>query len=124
MKAIHYDTDGDILSVTFADATVNKHTGIELTDNIILYFNPDTEEPLRLILLSYQAMLKASAKAPILLDGLQELPAKVQSVIIGLLQRAPLTAFLQLDDASGKTRLAGRLHEVFTPSTLQMVATT
>ncbi|GAB4158835.1 MAG: hypothetical protein Fur0021_29110 [Candidatus Promineifilaceae bacterium] len=38
--------------------------------NIILYYNPDTEQPLKLIMLSYQGMLQASREAPILLNGL------------------------------------------------------
>jgi hypothetical protein len=40
MKAIYYDAEGDILSVTFAEAGGRKHAGIELSDNIVLYYNP------------------------------------------------------------------------------------
>src|SRR6266487_3010776 len=98
MKAIHYDAEGDILSVTFSEATGQKQTGIELSDNIILYYNPETEKPLQLILLSYQALLQASIQNPILLDGLPQAPAKVQATVLALLQRAPLTAFLQVGE--------------------------
>ena len=70
MKAIHYDAEGDILSVTFSESNEQMHTGIELSDNIVLYYNPDTGKPLQLILVSYRALLQASAQAPILLDGL------------------------------------------------------
>jgi hypothetical protein len=62
--------EGDILSVTFSETTGQKQTGIELSDNIILYYNPQTEKPLKLILLNYQALLQASAQTPILLDEL------------------------------------------------------
>ena len=31
MKTIHYDVEGDILTVTFAETRSRKHTGIELT---------------------------------------------------------------------------------------------
>ena len=49
MKAIHYDAEGDILCVTFAEASDQMHTGIELADNIVLYYNPETGKPLQLI---------------------------------------------------------------------------
>lgn len=122
MKAIHYDAEGDILSVTFSEASGQKHTGVELSDNIVLYYNPETEKPLQLILVSYQAMVEASQHTPILLDGLAQAPAQTQTAITTLLQQAPLTAFLQLVSANGKLPLTGRLHEVFTPTTLQMVS--
>jgi hypothetical protein len=122
MKAIHYDTEGDILSVTFAESSHEAHTGIELTDNIVLYYNPDTGQPLELILVSYQTMVRASEQTPILLDGLARMPAKLRATILTLLQSAPLTAFLQVADASGKKGPTGRLFEIFTPTALQTVA--
>lgn len=122
MKAIHYDAEGDILSVIFAEASDQKHTGIELTDNIVLYYNPETGKPLQLILVSYQALVQASAQTPLLLDGLTRMPAKLRASIVALLQHAPLTAFLQVADVRGKTTPTGRLTEVFTPATLQTVA--
>lgn len=121
MKAIHYDAEGDILSVTFSEAAGQRHTGVELSDNIVLYYNPETEKPLELILVSYQAMVQASQQAPILLDGLTQAPAKVQATVTALLQQTPMTAFLQLVGVQGKQPLTSRLHEIFTPATLQMV---
>lgn len=122
MKAIHYDAEGDILSVTFTEAREQKHTGIELSDNIILYYNPETQKPLKLVLLSYRAMLQASAQAPILLNGLTSAPAEIRATVTTLLQRTPLTAFLKLGEIPDRTPLSSRLSEVFTPATLQMVA--
>ena len=122
MKAIHYDAEGDILAVTFTEAGEQGHTGIELSDNIVLYYNPDTEQPLKLILLSYQGLLQASLQAPVLLDGLARAPVKVQTTVTAMLQRAPLTAFMQLVEAQGKTPPTSRLQEIFTPATLQTVA--
>ncbi len=121
MKAIHYDAEGDILSVTFSEAADQKQIGIELSDNIILYYNPETEKPLQLILLSYQALLQASAQTPILLDGLIQAPAKVQATVLALLRRAPLTAFLQIGETRGKAIPTSRLQEIFTPTMLHMV---
>ena len=122
MKTIHYDAEGDILSVTFAESSRAAHTGIELAENIVLYYNPDTGQPLALILVSYQAMVRASEQTPIVLDGLAQTPATMRATILALLQRAPLTAFLQVADDRGKKTPTGRLFEIFTPTTLQMVA--
>ena len=122
MKAIHYDAEGDILSVTFTETGEQSHTGIELSDNIVFYYNPETEQPLKLILLSYQRLLQASRQAPILLDGLAQAPVKVQVTVMSLLQRTPMTAFMQLVEAHGKTPPASRLHEIFTSAMLQTVA--
>ena len=121
MKAIHYDAEGDILSVTFAEAGEQPHTGVELTDNIVLYYDPVTEKPLKLILVSYQAMLRASEQTPILLEGLAQAPAKVRKTILSLLQHPPLTAFIQLEEARNNAAPTSRLHEIFAPMTLQTV---
>ncbi len=122
MKYIHYDAEGDILSVTFAEAEGQKHTGVELSDNIVFYYNPQTKEPLGLVLLSYQALLRASAQPPLPLEGLANAPAKVQETVTPLLQRAPVTNFFQLVEAPGKKSPTSRLNQVFTPAVLQAVA--
>ncbi len=122
MKAIHYDAEGDILSVTFTEASGQTHTGVELSDNIVLYYNPETEQPIKLVLLSYQKMLQASTKKPILLDGLDGMPTNVKLTVITLLHRTPLTTFLQLNEAHDNKPLSSRVREVFTPATLQTVA--
>ena len=121
MKAIHYDTEGDILSVTFTETEEESHTGIELSDNIVLYYNPETHQALQLLLLSYQRLLQASIQAPILLDGLAQTPTKVRERVTALLRQAPLTAFLQFVEGQGKTPPTIRLQEIFTPDTLQTV---
>lgn len=122
MKAIHYDAEGDILSVTFTEATEQRQKGVELSDNIVLYYDPDTEKPLKLILISYQAMVQASQQTPIALDGLAQAPAKVQATVTALLHQRPLTAFLQIVGRHEKVPLTSQLHEIFTSTTLQMVA--
>jgi len=122
MKAIHYDAEGDILAVTFAETNGRNHTGVELSDNIVLYLDAETGRPYQLILVSYQAMVRASARASIALDGLDSAPATLRATIVDLLQREPLTAFLQIKQARGASTATGRLVEVFTPSALQSVA--
>ena len=120
MKYIHYDAEGDILSVTFADSEGQTHTGVELSDNIVFYYNPETRKPLGLVLLSYRALLQASTLTPIPLEGLAHAPFKVQQIVIPLLQRAPVTSFFQLVEAPGVQ--TSRLSKVFTPALLQAVA--
>ena len=122
MKSINYDAEGDILSVTFTEAEGQKHTGIELTDQIVLYYNPETAKPLQLVVLSYRALLQASRRSPLRLDGLASAPVKVRVTVTALLQSAPLTAFFQLVDAQGMTPPASRLREIFVPTMLQTVA--
>ena len=121
MKAINYDTEGDILTITFTETAEQSHAGIELSDNIILYYNPETQQPLKLILLSYQGLLQASRQAPILLDGLAQAPRKVQAAVTTVLQRDPLKIFMQLVEVPEKRPPTGRLHDIFTPTTLQTV---
>jgi len=122
MKSIHYDAEGDILSFTFVEAEGQKYIGIELTDQIVLYFNPETVRPLQLVVLDYQALLQASRRSPLPLDGLTRAPQKVCAVVMALLQSAPLAAFLQLVETPGVTPRASRLHEVFVPTMLQTIA--
>ena len=121
MKAIHYDAEGDILSVTFCETSEQSHTGIELSDNIVLYYNPDTEQPLKIIFVSYQAMLQASKYTPILLDGIAQSPAKVRTTVIKLLQKSPLTGFIQLSSMQNKSVPSSQLQEIFMPAALQSV---
>ncbi len=122
MKYIHYDAEGDILSVTFAEAEGQTHTGIELSDNILFYYNPETKEPLKLVFTSYRRLLHASAKVPLPLEGLARAPAKVRETVTSLLQRTPVTGLLQLVEAQGKEPPASWLNEIFTPAALQAVA--
>jgi len=122
MKSIHYDAEGDILSVTFVEATGQKHTGVELTDQIVLYYNPETAKPLQLVVLSYGALVQASRRSPLRLDGLARAPLKVRATVTALLQSAPLAAFFQLVETEGMTLPTSRLHEVFVPTMLQTVA--
>ena len=122
MRYIHYDAEGDILSVTFAETEGQAHTGVELSDNIVLTYNPETEEPLGLVLLSYRALLRASAQAPIPLEGLAGAPVREREMVISVLQHTPVTSFLQLVEARGKEPPTSRLKEVFTPAAMQAVA--
>lgn len=122
MKYIHYDIEGDILSVSFTESKRRRHTGIELSDNIILYYNPEAREPVELIFLSYRSLLKASFEKPLVLEGLENTPIQVKETILYLLQRPPVSNFLQLTEPPDKRFQTSRLCVVFTPAMLQTVA--
>ncbi|MBX2999447.1 MAG: hypothetical protein KF893_13105 [Caldilineaceae bacterium] len=76
-----------------------------------LYYNPETEKPIKLMLISYQAMLRASARSPILLDGLHQAPPKVRRTILRLLQKGPLAALIELEENGERDVPTSRLHE-------------
>jgi hypothetical protein len=121
MKNIQYDAEGDILSVTFVEAENQPHTGVELSDNIVLYFNPETEQPIKLILTSYQRMAEVSRRHPISLCGLGELPDSMRSQVLGIVARPPVANFVHLVRSQNATP-ASRLDQIFTPTTLQALA--
>jgi len=120
VKDIRYDAEGDILYVTFAGDEGQASTGVELTDNIVLYFNPETGRPLKLIIVSYMCLLEASAKAPVLLEKLTKQPSALREMVVRLLCTAPVSNFLRLVEF--KPNLAGSVGRVFTPEVLKAVA--
>jgi len=122
MKAIHYDVEGDILTVTFAETRSRKHTGIELTENIVLYYEPDTESPLQLVLIGYRAMARASARRALPLTLLNRLPASRRDLMLRLLRRPSVAYFLRLVENGRRARIAGKLGDIFIPEALKAVA--
>jgi hypothetical protein len=119
MKNIHYDVEGDILSITFAEVEDQPHTGVELTDNIVLYFNPETEEPIELLLLSYRRLLQASAQGLLLLDGLTDLPESLRAKALRVVSCEPVANFLRLVEGRRETKPTGRLREILAPAALR-----
>ena len=122
MKAIHYDVEGDILTVSFAETGSRNHTGVELTENIVLYYEPDTESPLQLILIGYRAMVRASSSRALPLTRLNRLPAARRDLILRLLRRRPVAYFLRLVENGHRARVAGKLGDIFIPEALKAVA--
>jgi hypothetical protein len=122
MRNIYYDVEGDILSVTFVEVEDQPHTGIELSDNIVLYFNPETEQPIKLLLLSYRRLVETSRKAPLPLDGLDSVPETVRNTVLRVAQREPVASFLQVMTEGTATVPTSRLPQVFTATALKAVA--
>src|SRR5450756_1943982 len=94
MKSILYDSEGDILTVVFVENNDQRTRGVELSDNVVLYYNVKTKQPIQLILTSYLAMLEASTRKPLRLDGLQKMPASVRNSILRIIRVPPYPIFL------------------------------
>jgi len=91
-------------------------------DNVVLYFDPATEEPLKIILLSYVRLIAASARQPLPLDGLAELPLPLRRTVLKLLRSAPVNLFLRLVEPETLPVPASLMMEVFTPAILKAIA--
>ncbi|MGA9351804.1 MAG: DUF2283 domain-containing protein [Anaerolineae bacterium] len=107
MKA-KYDREGDILSLFFNDVKGQRNTGIELNDNVVLYFNPDTQEALCLIIIDYSKMIARTERGELKafpLSGLSQLPPEVRATVLRILRSAPVNEFLAVEEAySGYVR--------------------
>jgi hypothetical protein len=107
MKA-KYDREGDILSLFFKDVKGQRNTGVELNDNIVLYFNPDTKEALCLIVIDYSKMIARTDRGEwgaFPLSGLSRLPSEVKATVLKILTSAPVNEFLAVEEAySGYVR--------------------
>ena len=121
MKSIHYDSEGDILTVTFVETRDQPARGVELSDNVILYYSTKTKEPIELVLISYLAMLQASAHKPLRLDGLQALSASARGLVLRMIRRPPVSYFLRLEETRNQIP-ASYPTQVLTPPALKAVA--
>lgn len=121
MKNIQYDAEGDVLSLTFVEIEDQAHRGVELHDNIILYFNLETEQAIKLILLSYYRLTEASRQQPLSLDGLNLLPESMRSKVMRIVGRPPVANFVHLIQSENTTPTS-RLDQVFTPAALRAMA--
>lgn len=123
MRNIYYDVEGDNLSVTFVEADESQpHTGIELSDNIVLYFNPETRQPIKLLLLSYRRLVEASRKVPLPLDGLDNVSETIRNTVLRVVQQEPVSSFLKVITKGTVTVPTSRLPQVFTTTALKAVA--
>jgi hypothetical protein len=100
MKA-KYDREGDILSLFFKDVKEQRNTGVELNDNIVLYFNPDTQEALCLIVIDYSKMITRTDRRQwkaFPLSGLSKLPPEIRATVLRILRSAPVNEYLAVEE--------------------------
>jgi hypothetical protein len=101
MKEIHYDAEGDILTVNFLKTTaekphIEKHVGFEIARNIVFYFDPVNEKPLEMIVISYSRLIQYTRQNPLQLKKLSKYPRRLQRLALKLIQQTPVSNFLEL----------------------------
>ena len=120
MRNFYYDAEGDILTVTFSEAPKEEATGIELHENVVLYFIPDQGEVLELILISYGAMLKNPN--PLRLEALTKLQPDWQQNILNILQKEPANNFLLVEKKGSAPVPVLYIKKVFNPEIMKAAA--
>ena len=91
----HYDKEGDILELFFKRGPAT--CTVELTDNVILRFDRESEEPLSLGLISYSALARLTEIGP---RGfrlkLDEMPDDVRQTVLKIITTPPVNRFLKV----------------------------
>jgi len=122
MKSIHYDSDGDILTITFVEVNERPARGVELSDNVVLYYDTKTKEPVELVLVSYRAMIENSTARPLQLDGIKVLPEPVRNSVLKIVRKPPVAYFLRVIETRDRNTPASFPVEILTPMALKAVA--
>ena len=93
MRAIRitYDPEGDILAITFGQPT--EATGYQLSDQILLRVNPQTQEVAGLTIRNLSVHTHTAQEIP--LPEVDEDPA-VKPLLLQLLNSPPVTHFLHV----------------------------
>ena len=120
MRNFYYDAEGDILTVIFGEAKGEAATGIELHENVVLYFIPDQGRILELILISYGAMVKT--KNPLLLEHLTKLKPDWQQNIINMVQKEPVANFLRIEYSESTPVPSLYVKKVIDPEIMRVAA--
>lgn len=90
----NYDEPSDTLYVSFAPG--EKATGIELNDHILLRINKRERRAVGLTFFDYSLLAQKAEVGPrsFPLTGLAELSAELREVVVGILQRPPVSDIL------------------------------
>ena len=120
MRNFHYDAEGDILTVSFCESPIEGVTGIELHENVVLYFIPDQGKVLELILISYGAMLKD--QQPLRLEALTKLQSDWRQKLLNILQREPANHFLHIEKKDAMSIPVLHIKKVFDPEIMKAAA--
>jgi len=99
---ITYDPEGDILYITFGQPT--EATGYQLSDQILLRVNPQTQEVAGLTIRNFSLHTHTAQEIP--LPEIDEDPA-VKPLLLQLLSSPPVTHFLHV--AKGEQGISARL---------------
>ncbi len=90
-----YDKEGDVLEVIFQKG---GGLGVDLTENIVLRYNQERQEPLSLILTSFSRLTSPTPFGPpsFHLAILSELPPDMQQIVLHILNTFPVNRFLKV----------------------------
>ncbi len=91
----NYDKEGDVLEIIFQKG---GGIGVDLTENIVLRYNQEREEPLSLILTSPARVIEPTPFGPpsFPLTALTDLLPEMQHTIFHLLNNFPVNRFLKV----------------------------
>jgi uncharacterized protein YuzE len=114
MRAVRitYDPEGDILYVTFGQP--QPSTGYQLSDQILLRVNPETQKASGLTIFNYSN--HASVPGDIPMPGIEQL-RDVKPLLLSILGSAPVNQFLRV--STGKK---GAIATLLSPSLPEAVA--
>ena len=92
----HYDEEGDVLYVTFQPGKAG--TGINLTEHILLRFDPRSKQPIGLTLLDFSALVSPTETGPrsFPLTGLEHLSDDLRQTVIDIITSAPVNHYLKV----------------------------
>jgi len=123
MKDIYYDAEGDVLTVNFPHAKVKKEMAIEIADTVVLYFDVVNEKPLQMILICYNRLVQYTRRKPLKLERLASYPKRLQRLALKLIQRPPVSNFLELKASDTEAYHAVRVKKlVLEPKILEEAA--
>ena len=90
-----YDKEGDILEIFFQKG---GGLGVDLTENIVLRYSQESEEPLSLILTNFLRLIRPTRFGPpsFHLTALSKLPSDVQQTVLEILNSFPVNRFLKV----------------------------
>lgn len=92
---IEYDREGDMLEIFFAKGA---GTGLELSDEIVLRYDPETDVPLSLLFITFSKLIEPTEYGieSFQLTGLEHLAAPRQRQILTMLTSAPINRYLHV----------------------------
>jgi len=120
MRDIHfsYDEEGDVLYIAFHKG--HKATSVSLNDNMVLRFDPETQEAVGLTLLDFSRLVEAPD--PLALWRLAELPDTLQDMIWTVLARPPINLYLYVTTSLTEAHPTATLAQQLSLADLLMAA--
>lgn len=92
---IEYDREGDILEIFFAEGAGR---GLDLTDEIVLRYDPQSGRPLSLIFLTFSKLMQPTEYGPesFYLHRLQRLSVAERNQVMHILTSPPVNHYLRV----------------------------